>query len=538
MEEKNNNALEKVEKVVMANTVGKKPYPEVYGVNVVDSTQLEPTGVVMQQKDDYNKENYTRENSSYDNQVQAPQTKEERVASGKEKYKSFRKSNGHNGRRKQKGLVGAVVALSIVAVGLAIALAVTNLLPSTNDRMLEESYSRAFYDAVKQVDNVDLNLSKALVTKDKASLQKYLVDTAINSELCEGNLGELPLQDENKYNTTKLVNQIGDYAKYLNNKIIDGQTLTEQDYQMLKNLYIANQSLKASLHQTLDGMGDDFSMTSMMGGGNGNIVVKGFNDLENLSVNFPKMIYDGPFSDGQDDKEMKGLSGENINCEMAKENFRKIFPSYSPMDIICDSEVSGDVEALNVSATKDDEAMFAQFTKKGGKLILFSYSGSCKSVQIEEQTAIEKGQEFLQKLDIKDMKAVWINLANNVYTINFAYSQNDVVVYPDLIKVRVCAETGMVIGLEAKSYYTNHTERNIYKPALTKEQAKTYVFDGLNVENVALALVPVGSNSEKLCYEFFGESEGDTFYVYIDAITGRQVEMFKVIESTEGKLLT
>ena len=49
--------------------------------------------------------------------------------------------------------------------------------------------------------------------------------------------------------------------------------------------------------------------------------------------------------------------------------------------------------------------------------------------------------------------------------------------------------------------------------------------------------MPVGDSAEKLCYEFSGELNGDTYYVYIDAISGRQVEMFKVIDSEEGSLL-
>ena len=528
MEEKKNNALEKVEKVIMNNTAGKKPYPEVYGVNVLDSTQLEPTGVIMDQKEDREKENIREQNSAEPNQKEQREVRKEQGGDRNQK----KRKKGFN------GLVAAVVALNIITIGLSVALAVNMLVPSMGDKMLNSSYSRAFYDAIKQVDNVDLNLSKALNTKDTASLQKYLVDTAINSELCENDLQELPLQDENKYNTTKIVNQIGDYAKYLNNKIIDGDILTEQDYLTLKNLYLANQKLKSSLNALASDMGDGFNMTSVMGGGNGNLVVKGFNDLENLSVEFPKMIYDGPFSDGQDQKEMKGLGGAQIDCQTAKENFRKIFSEYSLTDITCEGEVNGDLEAFVVSAKKDDEVVYAQFSKTGGKLVLYSYVGNCSEVKISEDMAIKGGQEFLDRLGIKDMKAVWINLANNVYTINFAGYKDGVIIYPDLIKVRVCGQTGMAIGLEAKSYYSNHTERTIDKPLISESKARTYLYDGLNVESGKLALVPVGENSEKLCYEFFGEHEGSQFYAYIDAKTGRQVEMFKVIESTEGKLLS
>ena len=68
------------------------------------------------------------------------------------------------------------------------------------------------------------------------------------------------------------------------------------------------------------------------------------------------------------------------------------------------------------------------------------------------------------------------------------------------------------------------------------KKASLTFYSGEN-DTARLALVPIGLKSEKLCYEFSGEYDGSTYYVYIDANTGRQVEMFKVIESTEGTLL-
>ncbi len=521
MEEKKNNALEKVEKVINNNSINQKPYSEVYGVNVVDSTQLEPTGVIYEQR-----ENRERQN---DKQTQS-----------QDQSKSPKNSDQGGKKDKKRGFGGwlaAVITLGVACLALSVALALNMLVPSMGDNMLESSYNKSFYDAVKQVDNIDLNLSKLLATKDTQSMQKYLVDTAINSELAENDLQELPLKDESKFYTTKLVNQIGDYSKYLNEKLIDGEQITAADMKTLSSLYSANLTLKNALHGMADDMGEGFSMTSVLEGGNGNLVVKGFNDLEHLSVDYPELIYDGPFSDGQENREMKGLSGEEITSSQAVENFKKIFKEYSFDEIACDSQTSGRVSAFNVTAKKDDEVVFAQFTKTGGKMILYSFSGSCNGVNIDQEKAIGAGEKFLKELGIEDMKAVWINLANDVYTINFAYTKGDVVVYSDLIKIRVCAETGMVIGLEAKSYYTNHTERVIGSPSISVQKAKTFVFDQMEIETARLAIVPIGESKEKLCYEFSGEYDGSVYYVYIDATSGRQVEMFKVIESTEGEML-
>ncbi|MBO7344919.1 MAG: germination protein YpeB [Clostridia bacterium] len=435
------------------------------------------------------------------------------------------------------GWLSAVISLGVATLVLSSVLTFTFLMPTQGDNMLESAYRKSFFDTVEQVNNIDLNLSKALATADTGAMQKYLVDTAINSELAENDIQQLPLQDESKYYTTKVVNQIGDYAKYINNKIISGEKLSESDYQGLVQLYRANAELKEGLSKMREEMSGDFSFSTLMDGGDGNLVINGFNQLQNLSVQYPELIYDGPFSDGLDRKEIKGLNGAEIDQNIALEKFTQIFGEYQLENIMVDGSSNAQMECYNVQGEKDGDILYAEISKKGGKLVMFSFAGSCNGVNKSEEQAQEIAEQFVASLGIENMKPVWINLSNNVYTINFAYEQNGIIVYSDLVKVRVCGETGMVIGLEGTSYYTNHTQRVISKPVLTKSQAQSKVSSSILVEGGRLVVVPIGQKSEKLCYEFVGEYDGSIFYAYIDAISGRQVEMFKVVESTEGKLL-
>lgn len=440
-------------------------------------------------------------------------------------------------RKGYGGWLAAVISLSVVALVLASVLTATLIMPTASDGAIESAYQRAFYDAIEQVDNIDLNLSKVLATKDSGAIQKYLVDTAINSELAENDIQELPLKDESKFYTAKLVNQIGDYAKYLNNKLIDGQALTAQEKENLTNLYQANLSLKNALQQMLAHAQNGYSFRDLEKAMDSDQILRGFNSLQNLSVGLPELIYDGPFSDGQSEREIKGLTGEQITKNQAKEKLTNIFSEYNLEKIEVEGQTDGEIECYNVQGQAENLTIYAQISKKGGHLIMFASAGECNRTNISKEQAIEKAQAFLKKNDLNSMKEVWINLANNVYTINFAGEQNGIVLYPDLVKVRVCGETGKVLGLEAKSYYTNHVQRSLGQPALSTAQAKQKLFDGLNVNASRLALVPVGNTSEKLCYEFFGEYAGQTYYVYIDALTGKQVQMFRVEMSTEGEFL-
>ena len=298
--------------------------------------------------------------------------------------KEQRAQNKQKNREQGRGFGGwlaAVISLGIASLVLASALTFVLIMPSDGDMTLESVYSKSFYDTVEQVENMDNNLSKVLATKDATALQLYLVDTAVNSELAESNIQQLPLQDENKFYTTKLVNQIGDFAKYLNKKIANGGSISEDDRASLVQLYQANATLKSALGRIMREMGNGYSFSSM-GSGN-NFVLSNFNELQNLSVEYPELIYDGPFSDGQDNREIKGLKGGEITSSEAESIFREIFGEQGISDVKSVGESTGAIETYNVQAMVKGDMLYAQISKIQGKLLMFSYSGSCNVHQSE-----------------------------------------------------------------------------------------------------------------------------------------------------------
>lgn len=562
IEDNKNNAVEKVENVIANNdnsndTKASNQREYTHQDQVVDKIVEERNLGVKRQKEQRKQIERARARERVElarikaqrkaekqkMKVNLEREKHERKAFLKSQKQEMKKhEKEQKARRKERnrgkgGYVTAIVTLGIATLVLASVLTYTFMMPSATDMAIEWAYNKSFYSTVEYATNIDLNLSKVMATKDKGEMQKYLVDVAINGELCENELQSLPLQDESKFYTCKLVNQISDFSKYLNNKLINGEQITKSDYETMVTLYEANATFMQALNEMCDKAGGDFCFRSMLSGARGNALIKGFSNLENLSVAFPQMIYDGPFSDGLDSREIKGLTGEEISEEQAVKEFKRIFDGYDLENVKCTGQLNGQIQCYDVEGSLDGQILFAQISKKGGKLIMFSYSGNCDSLEIEKEQAIESAMEAFEKLGIDGMQAVWINQANNVYTINFAYEKENTVIYPDLIKVRVCGKSGMVIGLEARTYYQNHTQRDIGKASISERQARDNVADDMQVQTTRLCIVPIGNSLEVLCYEFSGTIGESTYYVYIDASTGRQVQMFKVISSTEGELL-
>ena len=524
MQEKKNNALEKAENA----QVDRLPQPEIIPEKVYRDRELQQ----QDKRIELAKLKYRENELKAKQKATLKRDRQNQKAQLKEMREKNRQKNHGNG-----GWLAAVITLGISTLVLASVLTFNYLMPSKEAVMLESAYQKAFYDTIDQVDNMDLNLSKALNTTDKSALQGYLLDLAINSELAENDVGSLPLKDENKIYTTKLINQIGDYAKFLNKKLARGEDLTKEDKQNLLSLYNANKNLVQYLQIMNETVGEDFNFTNMSDQTKENVVIDSLKELENLSTEYPELIYDGPFSDGLDNRELKGLTGNEITSSEALSIFNKTFGGLGLTDVKNDGETSGTIECYNVSAKFNQDMVYAQISKIGGKIIMFEYAGECNQINYNQEHAINASVEFLKSLEIDDMMPVWVNLSNNVYTVNLAYSIQGVPVYSDLVKVRVCADSGKILGMEAMTYYTNHTERVVKTPTLTVQQAQEKVSSTIIIDTARLSIVPIGNSSERLAYEFSGENNGDTYYVYIDAETGAQLQMFKVINSNNGTLL-
>src|SRR5699024_6202634 len=95
-----------------------------------------------------------------------------------------------------------------------------------------------------------------------------------------------------------------------------------------------------------------------------------------------------------------------------------------------------------------------------------------------------------------NMKATYYLKQGGVATINYAYIQDDVTIYPDLIKVKVALDNGEVLGIETTGYLNNHTERTIEQPAISIEEAKATLNKNLEITSQGLAIIPTEWKTE------------------------------------------
>ena len=100
--------------------------------------------------------------------------------------------------------------------------------------------------------------------------------------------------------------------------------------------------------------------------------------------------------------------------------------------------------------------------------------------------------------DFENMKDTYYIKQNGTVTINFAHEQDDVICYPDLVKIKIALDTGEVLGMEAQSYFSSHVERKFAKPKISIEKARASI--NKNIEIIVIG----GLKTTFSCNHFLG----------------------------------
>ena len=379
-----------------------------------------------------------------------------------------------------------------------------------------------------------------MASNDDGVRQKLLGDVRVQSNLAVENLSSLAIKDDSKYYTTKFINQTGDYAKYLGEKLMSGKPLTEKDMLTIESIYETNRYIKESLDELTGEIDENFDFSTIYEGKDDNVVIKRFKDLESKSVEYPHMVYDGAFADEIKSGNAESLKNEKeVSESEATDMLKKYFSNLTLSEVTLTGAINDEVlSGYNFTAVDSDGVQIdAQLSKKGGKLMNFNYYKECSALNYGLEACVKIADEFLKKAGLKNMKAVWVLEDGANATVNYAYEQDGVICYSDLVKISVCRERGVVNGMDARNYYLNHKVRELATPLIKLGEAQSRLNGSLTVQKSSLALIPQNGGSETLAYEFIAGKEDGTYYVYIDALTGAEADIFKVVETSEGTML-
>lgn len=434
------------------------------------------------------------------------------------------------------GWLAAVISLGVTT--LALGTVVTFGWMTMNDMQADmaSGYTESLYELNSVVDNLDADLSRAKASSSASDRVRVLSDIAIESETAETILERFPLDLQMTEQFSSFINKMGDSAKQMLYTVANGGELTSSQKKSLQYMYETNARIKEELN-TLVSTCDGKDLLQAMRG-KSSAIGDGFSVIQNNTFETPKGIQDGPFSDSVKTTNPAALKGQKeITAQTAEKLAKEYFADYKVSEANCTGEATGEAFTLyNVNLTTPDGEMMVQLSKLGGKVVSFDSYKDCSDKNFSVDRCIAIAEDFLSSLGLDGLKAVWTSENGTTCNLNFAPVQGGVILYPDLIKVKVCEERGMVTGMEALSYVLNHGERSLSKPSISEAQAKASVNGNMEITSSRTALIPF-DGEEVLCYEFFGSLDNNEYYVYVDAATGEEIEVLTIVGTAQGKAL-
>lgn len=449
-----------------------------------------------------------------------------------------------NNDKTKKGMMIAVICILIILVAVMAYVIYKDKRESV--KTSENNYNRAFYEVVDYIQNVETYLAKAMISSTPEHGAETLTHLWREANLAQSYLSMLPIESQELENTEKFLNQVSDYSYSLSRKNIYDEKLNEEDFKNLKELH--NYSLE--LENTLNQLSEDLntgrlSWAELTREGTiafaqqvDNISKESFSNLEENFHEYSGLIYDGAFSEHLTGQENKGLTGNDIDEEQAKLKAEEFVGRENIKEIsnLGYSE-NATIPAYDFSITnQNNETINVSISKKGGHIVSMNSNREVTVESISQEDADKKAKEFLDSKGFKNMKETYYLKQEGVVTINYAYTQNDVVMYPDLIKVKVALDNGEVLGMETTGYLNNHTSRNTSNVRITREQAKSELNKDLEILSEGLAVIPTEWKTEILCYEFKGKVDDREFLVYINAENGREEDVLVITNTPNGTL--
>lgn len=401
----------------------------------------------------------------------------------------------------------------------------------------ENEYARSFADLSEHLYNIETAFEKGQYAGSDYQVVRMANQIWRETGEAKAALEGMPEQEAGLYEVSEFLSKAGDYAYYVSSRVMKGEAAAESEAENMKALAFAASQLAnyiGNLRSAVDNGEISFRNAASIDGYDVELVGNEWSSVREQVSEYPELIYDGPFSDHIEKMEPVLLTDA---AEISEDEAKARLSGWLnvPVEKITRiGEITGKIEAWTFEA----ETRTASVTKKGGYLLELNDSRARVTTGLSVGDAMNKAQEFFAKMGIEGMRQSYYMKKDGEITINFAYSQDGVIVYPDLIKVSVCLETGDICGYEAYGYIMAHKTDRDTVVELGVQEAETRVNANLTVISRNVAIIPTDGKNEVLCHEFVTETnDGRHVLVYVNAKTGIE-EMIQILIETDDGTLT
>lgn len=400
----------------------------------------------------------------------------------------------------------------ILGMTLLISLNAAQRRSAAAELMLTESTKAAVAEAASELEILTLSLDKLLLTTSARQQAKLLSQIILAADRSQMSLAALPDRQGQQGAVLAYLSRLSHLSQTCLADLAEGSGLEQDAHADLSSVRDGLQLLLAEMtlaaQETLIGT--------------------------DISAAMPASQVTTPPS-AQELTAYKALPSTEISSGEAMRIAREFVGEARVLSVSHAPDTAGALPAYGVTVQTPDVQLNLEITRRGGKVLLMAPETAAFTMTKSPEQCAAATLAFLKDRGFAEMEVPFYQVYDGLCVLTCVYVQSGVLVWPDRVLVQVRMDTAEVVGIEARSYWKNHIPRRLQSPLLTQSEARASLAPGTEVESARLCLLPVGSQ-ERLCWQFTLRAGEDAYISYIDAITGEELHLEKIIQLETGQV--
>ena len=404
-------------------------------------------------------------------------------------------------------------------------------------QQLEANYQRAFRELTVHINGIEEELAKIQVVNSVELQAEIWANILRLVYSAQANLGQLPLNGLNLSRIEHLLASIQDKTVDFTRRNIRNETQVEET--TLTELYLQVKYVNSELQKQLAEKGQtanwvnwkNFLQTSMLR--SSNIEPGRRHPLMHSLV----MVEDGMqrFSNSDFPSETDRLQGTLPRGELISpqeavaiaEQFLQELAAGKKLQVVNESAGSLPTFTVQTVTEKDPYPITIEIAKYGGHVLWMTNGRIVSQSELDRDTLIGLAQDFLARRNFPEMRLVNASSRLNRLFLDFVPVEDQVLIYPQQLKLQVAEDNGQILGFQGQAYYGLQASREL-SPQLTLAEARAKVKQSENIQAEHLAVILNPSFEEVLTYEFRVHQEPEEFLVYINAKNGHEEKVSRL----------
>ncbi len=446
-------------------------------------------------------------------------------------------------KRNKRSSIRMVSFLCAIVVSLGVWGTINAVALRSAERSILQSNERALTQLGTYLDDITLNLQKSMYVRSSDMLSDISTKLWRSSVSAKESLSEITDGNTEISAVYKFLSQVGEYTLYVNKRAATGGLVSDEQKENLNKLLKYSRELSNTVNQLIEqeenGMLDFNEIKSTLQQDDSESVYLGakLNDANQSLGDYPTLIYDGPFSDHIQNKKSKLLENQAEVTEEQAQRKAAEFLGLQSNALALLSKTDGNLSTYTFYNGDYTIAV----TRKGGIVSYMISSFYANEIKLTAEEAVKKATAFLKEKGYTKIKESYYSTVDGICTINFAYFDNGITYYTDLIKVSVALDDGQITAFDATGYIMNHVQRTLPKNIkYTPIQAKKLLKNDLEIISYKKAFIPTEWETEDYVYEYRCVSRNNPsqeVLVYIDPVTGYEKDVL-LLMYTDGGVLT